>query len=101
MGRFVGFAFFLWVASCATSQTLDEDDSGVTPLPDAGIEAGACTGSLKKCGTACVDTTKDPSNCGACNSKCANGQFCAGSKCNSTCTMPLTLCGQFCVDLTS
>jgi hypothetical protein len=89
-------------SACATGDTGDMDsgvdeDSGVKP------ETGtACPiASQKRCGTNCVDTTKDLANCGNCGVKCAANMYCAASKCNSACTSPLKLCGQFCVDLTS
>jgi len=96
---FVATAAIIGVA-CATPQMFDED-SGVD---DAGSkpDGGGCTVvSQKKCGAACVDTTKDPNNCGNCSVKCAANQFCAASKCNDACNTPLKLCGQFCVDIQS
>jgi hypothetical protein len=101
------FRFFLAAAlasgalvfACAT--TTSEEDSGA---PDAGgNEAGLNCGTATKCGTGamakCVDVTKDPQNCGACGTKCAASQFCAGSKCADQCNAPFKLCGQFCVNL--
>jgi hypothetical protein len=85
------------VGACAQSQVFDEDSG--TP-EDAGKpdSPNACPGTGTRCGTACVETSKDPNNCGACGTKCKTGQFCAAGKCSDACTSPLQLCGQFCVD---
>ena len=100
MRAFACFGFFvLMVVSCATPTVLD-DDSGV---PDSGkLDGGGCPiVTQKKCGTQCVDTTKDTANCGACGTKCVANQYCAGGKCTDGCNAPFKLCGQFCVDLDS
>src|SRR5438067_597714 len=50
----------------------------VAPIPcsDASpCEAGAC------CSGACVDPTRDPTNCGACGVSCTTAQFCNGTGC--------------------
>jgi hypothetical protein len=39
-----------------------------------------CSGSTTACGNACLDTTSDKSNCGACGKSCGPGS-CSGSKC--------------------
>ena len=54
----------------------DSRDSG-PPCPDGGCGAG-----LTCCAGSCVDTTKDPLNCGACSKACALTQFCTGTKCS-------------------
>ena len=53
--------------------------------PDAGLN---CAGGRQCCGGFCLDTTKDPLNCGGCGIKCstANGTpACAASACSWTC----------------
>jgi hypothetical protein len=87
------------LAACANADIPPDEDSGVTVPKEGG--AGCTVVSQKKCGAACVDTTKDPNNCGNCGVKCAANQFCAASKCNDACNNPLKLCGQFCVDIQS
>ena len=56
-------------------------------------ENGACVvdcGTKTRCGTACVDLTKDASNCSACGMKCpvpTNGSaVCASSACDISCS---------------
>jgi hypothetical protein len=39
-----------------------------------------CSGSTTACGNACLDTTSDKNNCGACGKSCGPGS-CSGSKC--------------------
>lgn len=99
---FACLAFFAAVVvACATPTVLPDDDAG--PPPDAGKpEAGACSiAGQTRCGTTCVDTTKDLSNCGACGAKCKATQYCSTGKCSDACTSPSKLCGQFCVDTTT
>lgn len=86
------------VCACATSEVLPDEDAGDPGKPDAGK---TCLASQKLCGATCVDVTKDPANCGNCNVKCTQGQFCSSGKCTNACTMPNTLCGQFCIDIST
>jgi hypothetical protein len=46
---------------------------------DSGSDVGGptCTGGKTFCGTSCVDTTNDPSNCGKCGVSCDGGTCCA------------------------
>lgn len=50
-------------------------------------ENGACKclPPTVSCGTGCVDTTNDPSNCGACFTQCPGGLPCVGGKCSDPC----------------
>ena len=53
-------------------------------MPDLGIpcgDAGECTSPLACCGL-CVDTHKDPRNCGGCGTRCTAMQFCTGTACS-------------------
>jgi hypothetical protein len=40
------------------------------------------------CGSACVDLTSDPNNCGSCGHACGNSMGCAGSQCVCTASTP-------------
>jgi hypothetical protein len=40
-----------------------------------------CGKGLTRCGTACVDTSSDATNCGACNSYCTKAQKCVKGAC--------------------
>ena len=65
----------------------------------------SCPSGQARCVTACVDTTSDLGNCGACGHACASGESCSGGACTSSCAAPRTACAdgtmQVCVDLTS
>jgi hypothetical protein len=70
--------------------TKSDDDGGTTdasahstnPPCDA---KNACTGAstVQCCDGFCVDTAKDPNNCGKCGAVCTENQFCTGTSCNS------------------
>ena len=64
-----------------------------------GMCAMGCTAPLRMCGTACVDTSSDPNNCGRCGRMCAPDEICdPGNGCSvftpaPTCTAcPCALC---------
>jgi hypothetical protein len=60
----------------------DSADAGMPCLVDAGDAGSGCVGELTCCGGSCVDTTKDPNNCGACAHACSATQFCAAPACD-------------------
>lgn len=50
-----------------------------TPLP-------ACGANLTRCGTVCVDTVSDPTNCGGCGNTCdTSTSTCTGGSCVERC----------------
>lgn len=83
----VCFSALLATAGCGS------DDSGVVVLvdanglgvPDAGAEVDAppleCSAPEMLCSDACVDTTSDELNCGACAEACTGGTACIASEC--------------------
>lgn len=72
------------------------------PGGDAGTDAAdtnaPCPSGTTTCGSACVDTKFDPSNCGACGTTCTSGQVCSQGACGLTCLGGSALCGSQCVD---
>ena len=60
------------------------------------IGATACSGSLKLCGTGCIDTTTNNLNCGSCGNACASPRSCGSGTCN--CPSGYTDCNGTCVD---
>jgi hypothetical protein len=61
----------------------DSTSSGPVVVPV--IEAGSgphCPPGSRLCAAACVDTVKDPSNCGGCGHRCAPGLECRGGQCS-------------------
>ncbi|MBI4701523.1 MAG: hypothetical protein HY744_10245, partial [Deltaproteobacteria bacterium] len=65
----------------------------------AGQCALDCSGGSAKCGSECVDTEKDPLNCGGCAKACGPGEICSAEKCGLECVGGSTKCGGMCVDL--
>jgi len=54
------------------------DGGGSSGGGDATVDGGgACKGAQRLCGSACVDTTSDPQNCGSCGTVCEGGTCCA------------------------
>jgi Stigma-specific protein, Stig1 len=95
---------FTMLASCSGSSgggdppamTVDSADAGIGKDVDVGnatdgatqmqapkCEAnGSCSdSSLTCCNGFCIDTTKDPNNCGKCGTSCTADQFCTGKSC--------------------
>src|SRR5262245_47210295 len=72
---------------------------GTCAKPDTGIGNGSCAAGLDSCGTACVDKSSDPQNCGECGVHCQAGQECSGGSCS--CIGSLAACGGTCTDTSS
>lgn len=51
------------------------------------------------CKGTCIPTSSDPTNCGACDVKCAGAQVCAAGACVAACVPGLVACDHRCVDL--
>lgn len=52
-------------------------DADGAPLTDASI----CLGATTDCGGVCVDTSSDPTHCGACSNACEQGATCTAGVC--------------------
>lgn len=61
-----------------------------------GAVGNACGPGLASCGSACVDKTTDPKNCGTCGNACA--VVCSNGTCQTSCPNPTTNCSGACVD---
>ena len=90
-------AGLLWAAAAG--------DAGYAPVPGAYnvsiddvqfIGATACSGSLKLCGTGCVDTSANAANCGTCGNACTGSRTCSSGTC--VCPSGYTDCNGECVD---
>jgi hypothetical protein len=67
-------------ADASGSVDAGAQDSGIAQIPcDA---ANACSTALTCCSSFCVDTQRDPRNCGACGVACGATQFCTGKACD-------------------
>jgi hypothetical protein len=58
--------------------------------------ADPCTGAQTCCASGCTDTTTDPTNCGACGTKCTDTQLCCGSTCVPRDAAHCQACNQGC-----
>jgi glucosylceramidase len=60
-----------------------------------GTGGSPCSGTQTACGTDCIDTSSDPTNCGGCGIPCSTGQVCQNGACQ--CQAGLMLCNGSCV----
>ncbi len=51
------------------------------------------------CNDVCTQTDFDPNNCGACGTKCAEGEVCSMGQCGLQCSGGTTKCGDLCVNI--
>jgi hypothetical protein len=80
--------------TAADAPALDGPPDVREQLLDAAIpcsDGGACAAPATCCNGICVDTSKDPRNCGACGQSCSTSQFCTGTGCTET--IVANLCG--------
>lgn len=102
-----------WVMNLTVSPSPDAgpdtpvvDATNRNPVDTAADAAGStteagpsCPSGQTTCGSRCVALDKDNTNCGACGTACASGQFCNAGRC--ACQAGLVLCGGACVDLST
>jgi glucosylceramidase len=89
-------ALLLTIAGCAGSVSSGKTGTaGTTGGPGTGGSGIVCAGGRALCGSECVDTTADTSNCGGCGIPCATGQICQGRQCQ--CQSGLMDCNGSCV----
>ena len=88
--------------TCSNPNAPDGQSCSVGDVSNEFCTAGvcACPHGDVICSHACVDTTSDPNNCGACNFHCstATGQTCQKSHCVGGCVPGLIACGAACVN---
>ncbi len=60
-----------------------------------GTGGSPCSGTQTACGTDCIDTSSDPTNCGGCGIPCSTGQICQNGACQ--CQSGFMLCNGSCV----
>lgn len=77
--------------------TAAPSDGGVS---DASSEGGVAEGGSTLASTFCANPMTDNTNCGACGTKCAQGQVCSLGTCALQCGGGTTKCGSTCNDLT-
>ena len=64
-----------------------------------GASAPVCPLYQSMCDDACIPTSTDPKNCGACGKACAGDEVCSAGVCAADCTPGLSACDNTCVDL--
>src|SRR5262249_40281173 len=86
------------------AQACSNDSSVVSLDTDAGTDSSVgdtavgCPTGTTMCGSSCVETKVDPSNCGACGTACTSDQVCSAGTCALTCAGGTTKCGSSCLD---
>lgn len=102
-GWLVGLAT-LWVLAVAVGAGIPAcvGDPPVITSQDGSTEGGACAAPLTTCGSTCVETSVDPSNCGKCGTVCGSGLVCSNGSCTTACATGTSACplsgGTGCVD---
>ena len=98
----------VWLASLAMillTACGGNDVPSVVPCNNAGADAGdasvQCPSGTQLCGSACVNVSNDPNNCGTCGDACGAGQVCSGGTCALQCPASQTVCGSACATLDS
>ncbi len=75
-------------------------DAGSRSQPsDAGSTGSPCPSYQALCNGACIPTSVDPKNCGACGNACAAAEACSAGVCSAGCLPGLTVCDQTCADV--
>jgi hypothetical protein len=88
----------LAVASCSErSPSLVTDD--VPASDDINAPVTDCRLPRVICARRCVDPSSDPAHCGGCGVACAQGQVCAGGRCDNACPEGQFRCDDRCVPL--
>ena len=96
-----GIASWAGCAAAPSNEQVNQGSGGATTSGSSSSSSSSgspCPGA-NLCGTTCTNITFDPSNCGACGTKCAAGQVCSGGKCGLTCSGGSTQCNDKCVDI--
>jgi hypothetical protein len=58
-------------------------EAGPSPIPcDAQASCNTDASTVQCCSGFCVDTARDPANCGQCGNGCTANQFCTGTACD-------------------
>jgi hypothetical protein len=70
--------------------------AGSTPVGGSGPVS--CAPGLTPCGRLCVDTLRDPNNCGSCRNVCPGGTLCSSGSCVGSCSPGYISCGVGCVN---
>ncbi len=84
-------------AACTTPSTGGSPGTGGNSGTGGGTGGTgiSCNSPQQLCGSTCVDTSSDSSNCGVCGNACSGGQTCQGSACK--CASGQLYCSGSCV----
>ncbi len=98
--RLLGLGLAILIAACTSAQpgggtgTGGSSSTG-TGGTGTGGTGPTCNSGQMLCGSACVDTNGDSSNCGVCGNACSGGQTCQSGVCK--CASGQLSCGGSCV----
>src|SRR5450631_4205991 len=95
-----GLGLAILTAACTGAQTGGNPGTGGSNSTGTGGNGTGgtgptCNSGQTLCGSACVDTNSDSSNCGVCGNACTGGQTCQSSQCK--CASGQLSCGGSCV----
>src|SRR5450631_1616639 len=95
-----GLGLAILTAACTGAQTGGNPGTGGSNSTGTGGNGTGgtgptCNSGQTLCGSACVDTNSDSSNCGVCGNACTGGQTCQSSQCK--CASVQLSCGGSCV----
>lgn len=102
--------------ACASDVTVGSGSGALGGLGEAPKSDGTCDARLDPCSGVCVALSGDVNNCGACGTKCGNGQTCNNGACTNptppppppdagttadsgACSFGTELCGGKCIDV--
>jgi len=102
LGRRFGALGAIAVCCCLLACSKGADEGGKSANSNTGGQPpGGCASDQTLCGDTCVNTSSNPSHCGACNAACPGGSVCQAGVCSVLCGTGQLACGGVCVTIAS